>query len=145
MTHVVQPDRLIAGWWSVVTALLTIGAGWLVGDSGWYWPYVSLLAVSALVWGWFLVQALAPSWMSLVLDDDGMRGRFLWQSIDLEWSDVHLVRVDHLAGDAVLEVTTTGGEYRTRVLPLPIGISLPDLHDALAATLGPGPQPALPT
>lgn len=135
MTHIVGPDRLIAAWWAIMTGLLTAGAVWLVLDSDGGWPFLALLGGSVLVWGWFLVPALLPGMHTLRLDEHGMSGRFLWRRIEIPWNAVHLLRVDALAGDSLLEITLAA-DGRTRLIPLPVGTSTSKLHDVLAATIG---------
>lgn len=133
--YIVAPDRMIAAWWSVMTGLLTAGAVWLVVDSDGGWPFLALLVACALVFGWFAVQALVPSLMTVRLDGEGMSGRFLWRRIEIPWSAVHLVRVDALAGDTLLEVTLAH-DGSTRLIPLPVGTSVGQVHRVLAATIG---------
>ncbi|MDX1509779.1 MAG: hypothetical protein R3249_00370 [Nitriliruptorales bacterium] len=134
--HVVEPDRLIAGWWSVMSSLLVAGALWLVVDGGFSWHATGLLIVSLIAWSWFVVQALVPHRLRFEIDEVGLRGHALWRRIELSWSDVRMLRVDRLVGEPVLEVALHA-DATNRIIPLPIGTPLAQLHAALERLLGP--------
>ena len=134
--HVVEPDRLIAGWWSVVTSLLVAGAVWLVVEGGFSWHATGLLILSLVPWSWFVIQALMPNRLRFEIDDKGLRGQALWRPVEHAWSEVRMLRIDRLVGEPVVEVALHA-RATNQIIPLPIGTSLPRLHAALEQLLGP--------
>jgi hypothetical protein len=136
----VRPDRRSALLWSGLAVLLVAVTGWLVWDSGLDVVAVVGLALAIGLLGWFGAQALVPSLFTVTCDGTGLHGRILWARVDVPWDEVHVVRVQRVAGEPVLQVHRRDGSEGPAGLLLPVGVDLDALHRSLADHLG-QPEP----
>lgn len=135
---VLRPARGAASAWGGAGALLIAAGLWLVVDSrGAPLSWVAV-AVFTAVGTYFVLQALVPSWFTIVCDPSTIRGRALWHRVGIGWDRVRLAQVDRFVGDPVLRLHVDDhGLGRTLDVLLPIGADVAALHAFLHAKLGP--------
>ena len=124
---VLRPDRLRAGWWSVVGVTATALAAWAFSASRASLAVAVLLTLCALPTAAFLLQLLAPDTWTLTVDRDGVQGHVAAFRVDERFADLRHVELDRLAGEPVLVLV---GQRRRRLL-LPVGCRLDRLRTVL--------------
>lgn len=147
-----RPARLVlrpapgpAAAWAFAGVVLLAAGVWLVVDSEGAplsWVAVSIFGAVAV---FFLLQALVPSWFTLVCDQEGIRGRAAWRSIDARWDEVLLATLETFAGDPLLRLHVGAPHPEVIDLLLPVGTDLTAVHDFLRDRLGPSPARTVPT
>ncbi len=138
-----EPDRRRAVAWTVAALILVAMCVWFVGDSrGAVVAWVALAASVAVALA-FLVPVIAPELTTVVLDQEGVRGRSYHARVDLRWEEVLVADVVTVAGEPILQLhvrvpSATGDPWRTQAVGilLPLGCDLAALHAFLAARLG---------
>lgn len=142
---VLRPARGPAVAWAVAGAVLLAAGVWLVVDSaGTPLAWVAV-AVFGAVASYFLLQALVPSWFTLVCDEHGLRGRTPWRRLDVAWDQVDLATVDRFVGDPVLRLHLATDPPDVVDVLLPVGADVAALHRFLRDRLGRVPVPDAPT
>lgn len=136
---VLRPARGPVTGWAVAGIVLLAAGVWLVLDSA--GAPLSWVAVSVFgaVGSYFLLQALVPSWFTLVCDEHGIRGRTPWRRLDVAWNEVGLATVDRFAGDPVLRLHLATDPPDVVEMLLPVGADVAALHTVLRDRLGPAP------
>lgn len=142
---VLRPARGPAVAWAVAGAVLLAAGVWLVLDSAGAPLAWVAVAVFGAVAAYFLLQALVPSWFTLVCDEHGIRGRTPWRRIDVTWDEIDLATVDRFAGDPVLRLHLATDPPDVVDALLPVGTDVGSLHAVLRDRLGPAPATSTPT
>lgn len=133
---VLRPGDSVRLW--AAGGLLLVAAGlYLVVDTGADPVAVVTLAVFVAVAAYFVVQAVVPSSVEVVLDHHGLHARAFGRTVDVAWERVHLARVRRAAGDPYLHLEVQRGTALEDVMVLlPVGCDLDLLHAFLGRRLG---------
>lgn len=142
---VLRPARGPAAAWAVAGAVLLAAGVWLVLDSAGAPLSWVALAVFGAVASYFLLQALVPSWFTIVCDEHGIRGRTPWRRLEVSWDQIDLATVDRFAGDPVLRLHLATDPPDVMDFLLPVGADVGSLHTILRDRLGPAPATSSPT
>lgn len=142
---VLRPARGPAAAWAVAGVVLLAAGVWLVLDSAGAPLAWIAIAVFGVVAAYFLLQALVPSWFTLVCDEHGIRGRTPWRRLEVTWDGIDLASIDRFAGDPVLRLHLATDPPDVVDVLLPVGADVESLHAVLRDRLGPAPVTSTPT
>lgn len=139
---ILEPDRAIAGRWTLVGAVAVGLAVWIAVDAGTSVLAWTFLALSLVVWSYVVLQLAVPSRFQLRLDAAAIEVSLPWQRRRIPWQRVHFARVITVTGEPVLELHLWDPDEPAQQSPratgvlVPLGADLAALHAMLDRHLG---------
>lgn len=128
-----RPDPLLTAAWGAFGGV-AVGIGVFLVVRSVDLLSVAFLVVSLVAAGYYVAQLVLPGMFRVDVDVEGIRGRWLWRSLQVPWPLVRRAAVRDVVGESVLQIQLESGQQFG--LLLPVGADVAALHDTLASRLG---------